>query len=59
VPHGSNLRYIAREPFRYSARVSMHTNQKKKIIGKVIKKLIFIFLKHMEEEKPSDGILLI
>jgi hypothetical protein len=37
----------------------MHTNQKKKIIGKVIKKLIFIFLKHMEEEKPSDGILLI
>jgi hypothetical protein len=33
--------------------------KKQEIIGKVIKNLSLFFLKHMEEDKPSDGILLI
>jgi hypothetical protein len=37
----------------------MHTNQKKKSSVKSSKNLSLFFLKHMEEEKPSDGILLI
>jgi hypothetical protein len=43
------------------AREFPYTSIKKKqeIIGKVIKNLSLFFLKHMEEDKPSDGILLI